>query len=505
MMLPESLRADPIAPALQRLLGEEYVLERTVGQGGFGRVFRAHDQRLDRAVAVKVLMPELSSEEFLARFRREGIALAKLRHPGVVPVYDIRSAGDLIALVMPFIDGETLRSRLVRATRIPPKEAHRVMLELCDALGAAHRAGIIHRDIKPDNIILEGALRKVLLMDFGIAVSSEAVVDEDEGPAGTPMYMSPEQIVGTEALDPRSDIYQLGAVVYHLVTGIPPFAATSPSALMAMHLSEPFVPVRTRNPSVPRAFAEVIERCLAKDRAQRPVDVHEVARELHAVEFTALTDRRVKTPTFVTPSSAFFAALTLSTFFFGAAAPTTATLLGASPWALLSALFAGLTVLSSPAALQELRDALPWSSRSAAVPAFPEPPEIAPEVQVTAASVFDALPSEMRERFTDVPDVLRRLEGAVVLLRARAAALAHREADADERQLVASRLAAATDALGLVRTDLLRLTAGAVSPGELTMALENARLINNEVSHLISAGREVEDIVNPQRAIRRLR
>jgi hypothetical protein len=205
----------------------------------------------------------------------------------------------------------------------------------------------------------------------------------------------------------------------------------------------------------------------------------------------------------VTPSSSFFAALTLSTIAFGGALPATSTILGASPWVLLASLFAGLTVLSSPVALQELRDALPWANRPAEVPALPEPVEVSPEVEVTAASLYDALPGDVRERFADVPDVLRRLEGAVVLLRARAAALAHRDADADERQLVASRLAAATDALALVRTDLLRLTAGAVSPGEITVALEHARRINNEVGHLISAGNEVEDIVNPQRAGRR--
>ncbi len=509
-MLPEPLRGDPIAAELQAMLGDEYALERIVGQGGFGRVFRAHDHRLDRAVAVKVLMPELASEDFIARFRREGIALAKLRHPGVVPVYDIRSGRDLIALVMPFIDGETLRSRMARSARVPPKEVHRVVLELCDALGAAHRAGIIHRDIKPDNIILEGTLRKVLLMDFGIAVSRDAVESDTESQVGTPLYMSPEQIVGAVALDPRSDLYQLGAVAYHLLTGVPPFAASNPAAVMAMHLSDPVVPIRVRNPSVPMAFAEILERCLAKERADRPADVWEVARALHAVHFDPIADRRAQAPRDINPSTAFFGGVSVATLACALFAPASTPILGLSPWLLLSFAAAGLAVTRSQSVMDDLRAAVPSLDRreQPARVAGSAQEAVSADAEVTAASLFEALPKELRERFADVPDVLRRLEGAIVLLRARAQVLAQAVPQDPERAselaTIESRLAAATDALAMMRTDILQLTIGAVTPGELTTALDNARALNGEVARLIAAGREVEGILDEGRARARI-
>jgi len=255
---------------LDAALGDAYELIEAIGQGGFGRVYKARDTRLGRTVAIKVIRPDLAgASAFLERFRREGVALARLRHPGIVPIYDIREQDGLIYYVMPFIEGDTLRRRLELRGRMPPKVAHRILLELCDAIVATHRAGILHRDIKPDNVILEGRQDKVLLMDFGIA----KVVDIDSTGSGmiigTPTYMSPEQLGDSFPVDERSDIYSLGVVAYHLLTGRPPFVGASYGEVMRHHLASRPEPLRSINPSVPMLLADVVEQCLEKDPLDR--------------------------------------------------------------------------------------------------------------------------------------------------------------------------------------------------------------------------------------------
>ena len=167
--------ADPeFLAKLREVLGDEYQLLEQIGSGGFAHVHKARDRRLDRIVALKIMRPEFARDPaFAERFRREGKALAKLRHPGVVKIYDIRESGDLIYYVMPFAAGPNLRERLEDLGKLPPVEVHRILIDLCDAIGAAHLAGIIHRDVKPDNVVLEGRLEKPLLVDFGIAKAIE--------------------------------------------------------------------------------------------------------------------------------------------------------------------------------------------------------------------------------------------------------------------------------------------------------------------------------------------
>jgi serine/threonine protein kinase len=276
--------------ALREAIGAEYDLREPIGQGGFAKVYKAYDVRLARFVAIKVIRPDLAgARAFLDRFKREGVALAKLRHPGIVPIYDIRESGDLIYYIMPFIDGENLKDRLERLGRLPPFEAHRILSELSDAITAAHRSGIVHRDIKPENIILEGNLRKVLLMDFGIAKSAEPNGQRLTGSGvlvGTPTYMSPEQAAGDTEIDHRADIYALGVLAYHMVVGELPFTGT-PQQVMVKHITDIPTPVRTLNPSVPKALSDAIARCLAKQPSERFETAMDLWRQLQTVIFFA--------------------------------------------------------------------------------------------------------------------------------------------------------------------------------------------------------------------------
>jgi serine/threonine protein kinase len=187
---------------------------------------------------------------------------------------------------MPLIQGETLRQRLDQHRSLPPKETQRILIELCDCLAATHRAGIVHRDIKPDNIILEGFFKSALLMDFGIAKSIEDYTATVSGiMVGTPTYMSPEQASGDEMLDHRSDIYSVGVLGYHMLTGRPPFIGSSPHAVISGHVSEVPAPVRRLNPSVPKALADAVERCLAKDPEHRFQNAMELSDALQKVTF----------------------------------------------------------------------------------------------------------------------------------------------------------------------------------------------------------------------------
>ncbi|MEX2154947.1 MAG: serine/threonine-protein kinase [Gemmatimonadaceae bacterium] len=270
---------------LRRALGSDYRVDRMIGEGGFGRVYAATDVRLGRDVAIKVIRPELAgARAFLDRFRKEGTALAKFRHPGIVPIYDIREQDGLIYYVMPLIEGETLRTKLEQRSKLAPKETQRILIELCDCLAATHRAGIVHRDIKPDNIILEGFFNSALLMDFGIAKSIEDYSATISGMMlGTPTYMSPEQASGDELIDHRSDIYSLGVLGYHMLTGRPPFVGRTAHQVIAGHVSEKPQPIRKLNPSVPKMLADAMERCLEKepeDRFQTAMQLSEVLQQV---------------------------------------------------------------------------------------------------------------------------------------------------------------------------------------------------------------------------------
>jgi serine/threonine-protein kinase len=272
---------------LRYVLGAEYDLLSGIGQGGFARVYRARDKRLDRIVAIKVIRPDLIGRKvFVDSFRNEGIALAKLRHPGIIPIYDIRERGGLIYYIMPFVEGTTLDLRMERA-RLPPYESRRILCELADALGEAHRAKMIHLDIKPANVFLEGDLQKVLLMDFGLAMALTRQGEKSPSGTvvGTPEYMSPEQARGLSEIDHRSDIYSLGVLGYRMLVGRPPFRGQNSAEILAKHVNEPPVPLRDINPTIPKDFADAIMRCLKKDPGDRFPTATELRGALEAVTF----------------------------------------------------------------------------------------------------------------------------------------------------------------------------------------------------------------------------
>src|SRR2546428_583041 len=221
-----------LAGHLIQALGSSYTVEGELGRGGMGVVYQARDERLKRQVAIKVLPPELAfREEIRIRFLREAETAARLSHPHIVPIHSVGEGPDgLVYFVMACVDGESLAARLKRRGRLPAEEARRAMIETADALGAAHAVGIIHRDVKPDNILLEGSRGRVVVTDFGIAkalssTTGSATLTATGVAIGTPHYMSPEQAAGDREIDGRSDLYSLGVVSYQTLTGELPFSA----------------------------------------------------------------------------------------------------------------------------------------------------------------------------------------------------------------------------------------------------------------------------------------
>src|SRR5215210_3112157 len=258
--------------ALQGALGPQYRLERELGRGGMGVVFLATDTTLDRHVAVKVVHPELAPHESITRrFLAEARTIARLRHPNIVDIHAAGSADGLLYYVMDEIAGESLRQRLTRAGRVPVEDASRIMADVASALDAAGRAGVVHRDVKPENVLLDEASGRALLADFGIAraVAAEASSSSTgQGVAvGTPVYMSPEQAAGEE-IDTRSDLYALGVVAYEMLAGHPPFQGPH-RVVVSKHIAERPVPIQRWRPDAPAALGTAVMRALEKQPSDR--------------------------------------------------------------------------------------------------------------------------------------------------------------------------------------------------------------------------------------------
>lgn len=250
-----------------------YTIECEIGRGGMGVVYRARDEKLKRTVAVKVLPPELAyRRDIRARFVREAETAARLSHPNIVPIHSVGEANDLVYFVMGYVDGESLGVRIKRRGRLSIEEVRRIMRETSDALSAAHQQGVIHRDVKPDNILLEGTRGRVMVTDFGIAkaLSAEGGTLTDTGIAiGTPAFMSPEQAAGERVIDGRSDLYSLGVVAYQMLTGELPFNAPTVPGLLMKQIGTPATPVDRLRPDTPRELALTVMRCLEKDPEDR--------------------------------------------------------------------------------------------------------------------------------------------------------------------------------------------------------------------------------------------
>jgi serine/threonine-protein kinase len=270
--------SDPIGPGLrerlQRALGGQYQLEQELGRGGMGVVFEARDSALDRRVAIKVVHPALTNQDgIVRRFLAEARMIAKFRHPGIVAVHAAGEADGLLYYVMDRVEGETLRDRLRREPKLSVQDARRITADVALALDAAARAGLVHRDVKPENILLDGASGRPMLVDFGIA---RAIAGEPEGnepttgrgvALGTPAYMSPEQAAG-EDVDARSDLYSLGVVAYEMLTGAPPFTG-SHRVVISRHLTDRPTPVEKTRPDSPAALSGAVMRALEKHPDER--------------------------------------------------------------------------------------------------------------------------------------------------------------------------------------------------------------------------------------------
>jgi len=256
-----------------------YLLEERLARGGSAEIWRARDEKLDRPVAVKLLHPHLVADE-RARLRlgEEARLVASLRHPRIVQTYDVVTDGDTPALIMELIEGESLSARLEREGALPAAIAASIGSEVADALAEAHRRGIVHRDVKPSNILIDGA-GHANLADFGIAHSLESAAQrltQTGTVVGTPAYISPEQLAGGE-VGPQTDIFGLGAVLFEMLTGRPPFEATAPLLLAKAHAAGP-----PAMPDVDPMLADITRACLSNEPAQRPSDAGKLAATLRA-------------------------------------------------------------------------------------------------------------------------------------------------------------------------------------------------------------------------------
>ena len=252
-------------------IGTQYDIGDEIGRGSMGVVYRATDLRLRRTVAIKVLPPDLAFRpETRERFLREAEMAAQLSHPNIVPIFSVDEKDGIVHFVMAYIDGESLGDRLEREPKPPLDLVRRVLRDVADALDYAHRRGVVHRDIKPDNILLDRHGARPVVTDFGIARAAEAQtrLTVTGVAVGTPAYMSPEQAMGDRELDGRSDIYSLGIVGYRMLAGELPFRASSSASMMLKHMSEQAAPLAGQRPDAPTALTAAVDHALAK----RPED-----------------------------------------------------------------------------------------------------------------------------------------------------------------------------------------------------------------------------------------
>ncbi len=286
---------------VQAAVGDTYRIEKELGGGGMSRVFLAEEVELHRKVVIKVLPPDMAAGVNQDRFRREIQLAASLQHPHVVPLLTAGSDDDLLYYVMPYIEGESLRAKLSREGELPLKEVIRIIREVTDALSFAHRHGVVHRDIKPDNILLSDG--HAVVTDFGV---SKAVSESTGGASsltslgvalGTPAYMSPEQAAADPHVDHRADIYALGAMAYEMLTGQPPFTGVTPQAVLAAQVSEAPAPVDRHRTTIPAPLANLVMRCLEK----RPADRWQAANEMLPLLESAATPTGGMTPTGTAP------------------------------------------------------------------------------------------------------------------------------------------------------------------------------------------------------------
>ena len=515
--------------ALQQLLAGRYSIERELGRGGMGIVFLARDVALDRLVAIKLLPRALAEQaEYRERFLHEARTAAGLSHPNIVPIHSVEEHENLVFFVMGYVDGPTLRERVERGGPLPPRLAAKLMQEVAWALAYAHQRGVIHRDVKPDNIMIEMGTDRALVTDFGIALSRRAEGRKDGGElVGTARYMSPEQACG-EPLDARSDLYALGATFFFALTGRPPVDGQNLPAIITRLISQPTPGVALVRPDVPAKLAAVVDRCLAKAPADRwPAgdDVARVLGEARGRDFRAPPLVR----SFVRNAEVSTMALLATVVAGGGVSIGGGNYYvdGGGPGIIGTILIIQLVVvarrlLKEGYAFADIRDALlaearvqdeeaevlgqrgwmrrlnnqwhrlwagkfgRWFFRMAGTgleePKGPSRPSADATEFVLGRSTlaaYEALPEALGSGAREVPALVERLEARAERLRA--------AGDTGER------LSDTVAALENVRLALLRLQAGVGTVNDLTAVLERAQAIGEAVDQRLEAAREVRE------------
>ncbi len=278
--MPDSVTAE--AELLSQVLGSRYTVEREFAQGGMATVYLARDTQRDRQVAVKVMRPKMADALGAERFLREIEIARTMAHPLIVPLTDSGNAGGLLYYIMPYVEGESLFHRMEREKRLPWEDAVRITRDVAEALGYAHARGVLHRDVKPENILLGGG--RALVADFGLARAIGAADYEKLTKTGvivgTVFYMSPEQLREDKDLDQRADIYSLGCILYEMLTGAPPYTGPSIKELVMKILRAPIPSAREQVPGIPEALDQAIARTLAKGMSERFASMEEFAAAL---------------------------------------------------------------------------------------------------------------------------------------------------------------------------------------------------------------------------------
>src|SRR5881296_240946 len=503
--------------ALQELLAGRYSIERELGRGGMGIVLLARDVALDRPVAIKLLPPHLATRpDERDRFLQEARTAAGLAHPNIVPIHLVEAHGDLVFFVMGFVDGETLRDRVERAGPLPPRLATKLLQEVAWALGAAHQRGVIHRDVKPDNIMIERATERAVVTDFGIALGRRAGAAESGGSVtGTARYMSPEQACG-EPVDARSDLYSLGATFFYALTGRAPFEAANVPAILTKHVYEPAPLLQTLRPEVPTKLAAVVDRLLRKapsERFQTADDLARVAGEVRGRDFRApplvrafVRNAQVSTMVLLALALAGKGAGVIGAILVFQLVVVARRLLkdGYAFGDIRAALLAEAQVQQEEAEVIKQRrlfrrlDSLwyrVWAGRvgrwffclagialkATARPALPSVERTEVVLGRSALSAYKALPEEERRQARDLPGVVGRLETGAEALRGRG--------DTGES------LTEAVAALEHLRLALVKRQSGMGSPSDLTLVLERARAIGEHVDRRLAAVAEVQALL----------